>query len=335
MGSQPGIGHGLAEVLLNKFPKESTRSLARILYRDNLETFITLNAAYNTIRYLRGTNGKEHRATIIAQGNTVHMEAHQKALLTIPREYRGLDWKPALINGSRFLCISDIHLPYHDKSAIQIAVDDAKKFGVDSVFINGDLLDSYQLSRFAKSPIKPNYAAEVEMAKEFLGYLRQEFPDAEINWKFGNHDMSLERFLWTKAPELFGCPGMDLEHFCDVENFGVKVIKDNRRVMIGKLTALHGHEWAAGSIGPVNPARGAFLRLNESAIIAHFHRTSQHTETTVSEKLISCWSVGCMCLLHPEYARINKWNSGHAIIHVGKDGSFEVNNRRIYKGRSW
>ncbi len=337
MASQTGFGHSLAEALLTKFPQEPSKTLARILYRDNIETFITFASAYNLIRYIRGTNGQRNRGHMIATGKTGHMEARSKALavIAIPPEHPDLDWKPAVIHGSRYLCISDIHLPYHDKSSIQIAVADAKKFEVDAVFINGDLLDSYQLSRFAKSPTKPNYAEEVKMGKQFLGYLRQEFPDAHIDWKFGNHDMSLERFLWTKAPELFGCPGMDLEHFVDVSQYGVNVIKDNRRVMLGKLTALHGHEWNTGSIGPVNPARGAFLRLNESSIIGHYHRTSQHTETTLSEKLITCWSMGCLCRLHPEYARVNKWNLGYALIEVDKNGNFEVNNRRIFKGRSW
>jgi predicted phosphodiesterase len=305
--------------------------LANILYAENGEIFSTWNASYCAIRTQRGTIGKRARNQKSAVGATELF----RPIFTIPDEQPDAEWEPYETEGSKFLTISDTHFPYHDKSSIEIAVQDGKRLGVDAVLINGDLLDSYQLSRFAKAPNKPNYAEEIKIGKQFMGYMRQEFPKAQLYWKFGNHDLHLERFLWQKAPELFGCPGMDLESFCDVQSVGVKVVKDNRRVMIGRLTALHGHEMTGGSTGPVNPARGAFLKLYESAIISHFHKTSQHTETSLSDKLISCWSMGCLCKLHPEYARLNKWNSGYATVEIDKDGAFEVTNRRIYKGRSW
>ncbi len=323
-----------ADKLLRRFPESSSRSLGKILYEQNVEIFSTRDAAYVAVRRLRGAQGVKNRRGIEAAGNT-DLIREKPTLLTIPDEQPGLDWDPVRIDGSLFLSFSDLHFPYHDKIAIQITVDDAKKLGVNSILINGDLLDSYQLSKFAKSPAKPNYAEEIKIGKAFLSYLRQEFPKALIHWKFGNHDLHLERFLWTKAPELFGCPGMDLEHFMDVESFGVNVIKGDARVMMGKLTALHGHEFGGGSIGPVNPARGAFLKLTESVIISHFHRSSQHSESTMHERLITCWSIGCQCRLHPEYARVNKWNQGYATIAVSDAGDFEVNNRRIYNGRSW
>ncbi len=325
-----------AEALLRKFPKSSSRALARILYAENVSIFSNLDTAYSAVRYLRGAQGQTKRNSLHASGRTdLIRETPPATIFTIPDEQPGLDWEPAIIDGSRFLVFSDPHLPYHDKAAITVAVEDGKKRNVDSVLINGDLLDSYQLSRFAKSPSKPDYAEEIKIGKAFLDYLKQEFPRAHLYWKFGNHDLHLERFLWTKAPELFSCPGMDLEHFMDVEKYRVNVIKDDKRVMIGKLTALHGHEFGGGSIGPVNPARGAFLKLTESALISHFHRTSQHTETTMHDRLITCWSIGCVCRLHPEYARINRWNHGYATISVDLKGDFEVDNRRIFGGRSW
>jgi hypothetical protein len=50
--------------------------------------------------------------------------------------------------------------------------------------------------------------------------------------------------------------------------------------------------------------------------------------------MITCWSIGCLCGLHPEYAPLNKWVHGFAIVHgESEDGYFEVENKRIVEGR--
>jgi hypothetical protein len=46
-----------------------------------------------------------------------------------------------------------------------------------------------------------------------------------------------------------------------------------------------------------------------------------------------CWSTGCLCDLTPEYARINRWNHGAAIVTVFDDGEYEVHNFRIAHGK--
>ncbi len=336
MAKPRGLGHFLAQDALRSFPNQSSRGIARVLYHNHQESFPTYESAYLTIRYLRGTRGSLNRAALHATGNTEFVNIIPPgSAVDLPEAFPGLDWEPYLVAGTRILCISDIHLPYHDVQSLRIVIKDAKRFKIDAILINGDLLDSYPLSKFPKDPTKPRFSEDIKTAQNFLKYLRQEFQTALIYWKFGNHDLSLEKYLWVKAPELFGCRGIDLDDFVTAKDFGVEVIKEDQRVMLGKLTALHGHEFGGGSIGPVNPARGAFLKLNDSALISHFHRSSQHSETTVHEKLISCWSIGCLCRLHPQYARVNKWNLGYAFVSVDKDGNFEVDNRRIYRGRSW
>jgi hypothetical protein len=36
-----------------------------------------------------------------------------------------------------------------------------------------------------------------------------------------------------------------------------------------------------------------------------------------------------LCDLNPEYARVNKWNHGFALVEVAKNKDFEVTNYRI------
>jgi hypothetical protein len=46
-----------------------------------------------------------------------------------------------------------------------------------------------------------------------------------------------------------------------------------------------------------------------------------------------CWSQGCLCDLHPEYARTNKWNHGFAVIETAANREFEVLNYRVQDGK--
>jgi hypothetical protein len=43
--------------------------------------------------------------------------------------------------------------------------------------------------------------------------------------------------------------------------------------------------------------------------------------------------VGCLCDLSPDYAIVNRWNHGFAIVDIDEDGSFEVHNHKIIDGR--
>ena len=105
-----------------------------------------------------------------------------------------------------------------------------------------------------------------------------------------------------------------------------------RPIYAGALTLLHGHELQGGISAPVNIARGLFLRAKACAIQGHNHQTSEHSEVDVRRKLVTTWSLGCLCQLHPEYARYNKWNHGFAFLDL-EDGDFTIRNKRILDGR--
>ena len=99
--------------------------------------------------------------------------------------------------------------------------------------------------------------------------------------------------------------------------------------MCGKLAVFHGHELPSGLTNPVNMARGAFLRMVDSVLVGHGHRSSNHTEPDWQKREITTWSQGCLCDMNPEYARINKWNHGFATIEVQRGGNFNVTNLRV------
>lgn len=239
---------------------------------------------------------------------------------------------PLQINGpGEWLVLSDVHLPYHDARTVELAVEVAAK-GKLNVLLNGDILDSHELSRFDKDPRAPRYIAERDGALQFLAYLRDRLRKARIVYKAGNHEERLDSYLMSRAPALFGLEEVQLPSILKLKDFGVEWVGDKRVVRLGKLNVLHGHEYKPTVQAPVNPARGLFLRSKTVAMCGHFHQTSEHHEPTLEGKPKGCWSTGCACQLSPAYMPLNKWNHGFATVEVARGGNFSVRNFRVMEG---
>lgn len=230
------------------------------------------------------------------------------------------------------LILSDIHIPYHDEAALEAALAAGDELNPDVVLLNGDVVDFHGISRYQTDPRRRSLKVEIASVREFLDHLRHRYPKARILFKLGNHEERWWPYLWSKAPELLGCDFMDLGVVFETTKYQVELITDQRIIMLGKLPILHGHELPKGMTNPVNPARGAFLRAIDIALIGHHHRSSEHTETSMLGSTITCWSTGCLCELNPEYARINRWNHGFAMVEMSGD-DFTVSNKRIRHGR--
>jgi hypothetical protein len=113
----------------------------------------------------------------------------------------------------------------------------------------------------------------------------------------------------------------------------IKLTPDRKIVKFGKLNCVHGHEFGNSIFESVNPARGLFLKGGECAISGHWHRTSHHSARTMVDNIVACWTVGCLCELHPEYRPMNNWNNGFAIIEQLGEGEFLVDNKRVINGK--
>ncbi len=237
--------------------------------------------------------------------------------------------EPFKIDEGPVAILSDPHIPYHDLRTIRSWLAEAKRMAAKTLLLNGDVLDFYQLSAFVKDPQMPRLAEEVTKGRQFLEYLRSEFPRARIVYKEGNHDERLKRYLMTVAPELLGLDGIRLEVLLGAKDHGVEWVEDKRVVMCGKLPVIHGHEYRGG--GGVMPARWLYLRTGESALMGHFHQPSFYSFRTLQGKEVGMWSVGCACHLSPLYAPLNQWAHGWAMIELDADGGYHVHNRRLLK----
>jgi predicted phosphodiesterase len=318
----------LAREAVQKYPDTPSLTLAKSLYKNNPEVYRNLEAARSCVRNVRGANGRRSRK------HATQPREFSKELFNpfkLP-EAEPLPYPFVNLKGERFLVLSDIHMPYHDTRALTLALQKGKQFRADHVLVNGDLLDFYQLSRFDKDPRRRSFSDELLAGEEFFKVLRREFKDSQITWKLGNHEERYDVYMRTKAPELLDVRGMEIENLMGIGKLNVRVVRDKLRIKLGKLTVIHGHEYPTPVIGPVNAARGLFLRAKTSALCGHHHQVSDHSETDLNGKLVKTWSTGCLCQLNPHYARLNKWSHGFALVEVDNRGHFQVQNKTVFDG---
>ena len=310
-----------------------------IVYAEYPSLFANVESARSAIRARTGADG--YRAEAISVESKKAAKAYKppkKQTYAMPKS-KAKPWEPFVVGGKCSIgVLSDIHFPKHHEKALKNSVDFLKG-KIDVLVLNGDIADAEEFGSWAKSPKAVQTEDSVQCVRDGLLWIISQFPKARIIYKFGNHEERLDRYCWGKAPELVGLPhitweglltiGQDLKPIKELER--IEWVKDQRPIMAGKLPIFHGHELPKSLISSVNPARGAFLRLIDTVLVGHFHRSSSHVEYNWQRDAINCWSTGCLCDLSPQYAVINKWNWGFAMVDVSANGDFDVQNFKLLK----
>jgi predicted phosphodiesterase len=318
----------IARRLARENPDHPARGLARMLVKE-CNGALTLHQARMRIQRQLGVHGKQNRKQCDHIGRAPRQAGVEYRLPPSMAE----SWEP-----HKFMVvglvgvISDIHIPYHDEVAVRAAVSHLKDAGLDGLVINGDLADFYAISRFTKDPRQRDFSGELEACRDFIGWLRDQFPKIPIIYAAGNHEERWQHYIWQHAPELSKDKMMCLQQWLHLDKHDITLVEQQRPILLGKLPVLHGHQLARGFAAPVNPARGAFMKTHSTCLVGHHHQTSVHASSNLWHDETTCWSVGCLSYLSPEYSRVNNYNHGCATVRVHKNGEFDVTNMRISNG---
>ena len=330
MGAAP-IKSELVSSYLDRFPEAQSMTIARKIYGENKLLFKDVEAVRSVVRMLRNKMGASHSHEI---KNKTHYNDQPKKII-VPSSM-SKPWAPFVLPKGRWGILADIHFPYHDRRALEAAVNDILKENCTGVLINGDGMDFYGASKFNRVPNQKTIRQEIQMMLKFLKDL-----GLPVVYKAGNHEKRLADFVCLKAMELFDLPTIHLpyllQHGVEKEPMtnpiDITYIDPNRVIYSNHLTFYHGHEYGGMTNSPVNPARSAFVKSSRIVSVAHEHRPSENTVTDIRGKLITTWSSGCLCGLHPDWKPLNQWGHGHA-IHDNRDPhNWTYTNKRIYNGR--
>jgi len=316
---------------LEKFPNAPSRTIAKKIYNENSAFFTDAENVYFRVRYYRGQSGSTNRNKL--KNTKFQKELKVKVMiqkLQLPESHTKKRNSFTFPTGCKKLGVfGDVHIPYHDNTALEVMFKKFEEEKVDSIFINGDLLDFYQLSFHEKDPREVHFKGEIEAGKEFLAYIRNRFPDIPIYYITGNHENRFERYLRIKASELLDIDECRLDVILHVAEYKIEYLPFRSKVVFGDYTIEHGDKIPGA--GGVVPARTLLMRLKSNSIVNHFHKSSESSQRIygVGEPTnIRAYSLGCMCDLAPEYMEINEWNHGFCIMSKIKD-KVSVSNYKI------
>lgn len=223
------------------------------------------------------------------------------------------------------LCVSDLHIPLTDEAALQEAVN--RNLTASLVVLNGDTLDCYAISTFAKTEEIPIHQ-ELDMACRLFEWLSDTFPDAFVVCTIGNHEDRVTRRIKPAIPSgLEFLVNTNVLHLLARPFPNIVVLDD---FFVQQADAIYAHAEATGDTGGGPAVRTAewFAERRDELDLEPFRVVIQAHTHKCSVTHRSAWRAiesGAMCLPQP-YARTTKVRHPHQngyVVVVQKDGKMD------------
>lgn len=229
----------------------------------------------------------------------------------------------------RWVILSDIHIPYHDKGALAVALEFLRHSQPTGLVLNGDVMDFHEVSTHPKTPGSViTFQDEINEGRQFLRAVRAMLPDAEIVYTMGNHEDRIERYLAARAPELASVEDLSFCSLMDLPQLGIRFVDKRQKVRVGGLEVFHGSiiRKDAG-----NSARAHMQRRGGSVLMGHTHRlaavcrTDRHGVSMAIEN-------GHLSDPDPSWCQDPDWQQGFTEVLVAGD-LMAVRQHHIRDGR--
>lgn len=220
--------------------------------------------------------------------------------------------------------LSDLHVPYHDRWALELVCKILEVVKPTRCVVAGDALDCYQLSAYDKNPdrAEDRFQEELDTNCRYFRLIKSAAP-ADCEWDFvpGNHEDRLRRFLW-RNPALYGLRALDLRELMSLTELGFTYHEYEVELVPKQLVVKHGRYVSRHSAFS-GKAELEHEKHSISTITGHTHRLGSHYVRT-RRGMVAAWENGCLCSLEPEYIPNPNWQHGFSLVtHNGKD-SFQV-----------
>lgn len=197
---------------------------------------------------------------------------------------------------NRILCLSDLHCPF------QLPIDTYSDFvgRVDTLLLNGDILDMQAISKFPKTyRISP--MEEIIMGREHLIELINYLSPKKVIVNYGNHDIRFANYLTkhldTEVLELMPSTALELifddgfTHYDKRKGAKIKYepIKDifddieieytgDWKVKVGKTWFAHPLAYSSGTLKTCEKAMAYFHKTDvedfDTVVLGHTHKTA-------------------------------------------------------------
>lgn len=304
----------LARKVIDDYPEvTANRRRAIILMQLYPDKFNSVEDARSTVRSVVGSHGIDHRKNIVRPELTKYYQSSLPDIVSPPQ----VDNTPYIIKEDRAVVWNDLHGPWFEKEAIEMAL---VKSDADTLILNGDVADFYWISRFHKDPkMAVRFEVELQKIRDFLFWVRDKF-DA-VYYKLANHEDRLPNFLSQNAKEIANLPELQTENLLNFNSLNIKVVGTHQHMEFDDLDLVHGHELRV--MGGVNLGlsyakawQGYKGKMDVKILAAHHHRFNYGVINNPDGTKAYGWVNGCLCQRSVGYAPKNNWQ--HGITHITK-----------------
>ena len=232
----------------------------------------------------------------------------------------------------RLAIASDIHYPYQDNRAEGLFLSILPDLNLDGLMILGDAVDFEPISRFVTHPHhKLDLKPQIQIARKHFATIRKTLPNQRIWYKAGNHELRLETYLYTRAPELVEMDALTVPELMRLKELDIEWVPWEKDFKVGKIHLTHGDEFRVGS---TYPARNTYLKVATNMMVGHHHRKDEYTHRHYKSDLHSVYVNPCLCQLSAgRWAKFPQWHQGFSTITTTKSGFFHVEQTLFWRVR--
>lgn len=235
--------------------------------------------------------------------------------------------------------------PYHDRKAIDIALQILDHVQPEFVVLLGDNLDFQTLS--LRWPSAPEATQTVSIAlmeyRWLLHRIREICPRSKIVYMYGNHETRLAKYLDERAGELKGLTNstggqvVDLDSILGLSNLDITSVEYEQPYWLwDRVEIEHGRTVRAG--GGSTAAQVA--KSNEHSVIyGHIHRQEVAHRTVLTpqgKRELVVGSPGCLCRIDGIVPGVNRpdWQQGVGILSLADGMDEHLDLIRIQSGKA-
>jgi predicted phosphodiesterase len=217
----------------------------------------------------------------------------------------------------KILVLPDLHAPYHDKKAYELFIKAARIIKPDTLVVIGDFADFYAVSSHLKDPTRPGFSREVKEVRRQLEALRG--IGTRRLFLAGNHENRLDRYLQSRAPELYGT--LTVPEILGLEEEGFEYHPYQEVITIGKVSFVHDLGFSG-----VNGTRQTLAAYPGNIVYGHTHRFNCYTKGDLKRNTYTAWNVGWLGDSHkidylPAVKVKQDWVKGFLLVYLEDNGT--------------
>lgn len=226
-------------------------------------------------------------------------------------------------------------VPFHDRHALDVALQIAEMEEFDSMIFLGDGLDLPDwTSHFLRSPdFFFNTQSTITEAAWWLGQFRLSVPHAQAVYLEGNHEKRLQTAIMENLSAAYNLrtaasgqhPILSVPNLLDLDSLDIRYIgnyPNNDHWLGNHVVCIH------GDVARGNPGATAAKLVNDNSvttICGHVHRLEMVSRTIYQRdetRVIHGVSAGCLCRIDgtvPGSSPKSQWQQGLIIVHYDED----------------